>query len=419
MAQTSCRIPLFYGVRMISGKAMREIDPTKPKPFPYETKDFSPIQSMIEKTTYRLDENSKLIVVDGAHAVGKSQFAKELAEELDMKYIAYPRMDDVLINSYGVDMRQYDEYMLPVLKTYDDKDFARNPVGPVEGCGDRYHIDIFKEKYRNHIHALRHIFNTGQGVVMEGTPYNDYAFFDAAYNQGWIDRETRTQYKEICRVCLHLLMKPNLYIYLDAPVDTVTKNIKARGNEWDENSPVWTNKRYLTDIYNELKKTFLREQQQHSRVLVYDWTEPGDLEIVVEDIEALNFDYLEETDLQQKDWRLHTEERYQVARLRYCNALERNGLFKQLTNTKTNYRCVNLFFDPSEQLHLENVLHWIKSERYAPGYNAAMGDKNILFRGFPFSPNDLKMWENKNRFWWSTRTSRAWTWGDTEDEPGM
>ena len=65
---------------------------------------------------FRLDENSKLIVVDGAHAVGKSQFAKELAEELDMKYIAYPRMDDVLINSYGVDMRQYDEYMLPVLK---------------------------------------------------------------------------------------------------------------------------------------------------------------------------------------------------------------------------------------------------------------------------------------------------------------
>ena len=33
------------------------------------------------------------------------------------------------------------------------------------------------------------------------------------------------------------------------------------------------------------------------------------LEIVVEDIEALNFDFLEETDEQQKDWRLQTEER--------------------------------------------------------------------------------------------------------------
>ena len=46
----------------------------------------------------------------------------------------------------------------------------------------------------------------------------------------------------------------------------------------------------------------------HSRVLVYDWTEPGDMEIVVEDIEALEFDYLEQWDEQQKDWRFETEE---------------------------------------------------------------------------------------------------------------
>ena len=64
----------------------------------------------------------------------------------------------------------------------------------------------------------------------------------------------------------------------------------------------------MLDIYNELKKNFLKQQQRHSRVLVYDWTEPGDMEIVVEDIEALNFDFLEETDEQQKDWRMGNEE---------------------------------------------------------------------------------------------------------------
>ena len=41
----------------------------------------------------------------------------------------------------------------------------------------------------------------------------------------------------------------------------VVKNIQNRGNEWDKNSPVWTNKRYLSDIYNELKRNFLKEQQ--------------------------------------------------------------------------------------------------------------------------------------------------------------
>ena len=70
LAQTSCRNPSAFGARMISGKAMREVDPNKPKPFPYEKYvDFRPIPGMFEKTTLRFDENSKLIVVDGAHAI--------------------------------------------------------------------------------------------------------------------------------------------------------------------------------------------------------------------------------------------------------------------------------------------------------------------------------------------------------------
>ena len=43
----------FLGLRMISGKAMREIDPGKPKPFPYKKRDFSPFWAMADRTTYR------------------------------------------------------------------------------------------------------------------------------------------------------------------------------------------------------------------------------------------------------------------------------------------------------------------------------------------------------------------------------
>ena len=399
---------------MISGKAMREIDPNKPKPFPQETKDYTAYWQTVDKTTYRFDENSKLIVVEGAHAIGKSKFAKELAEELGMLYHPYPRMDDILIDGYGVDFRKYDEFMLPINRTYDEKDFARNPVGPVEGCGDRFHYDIFKEKFRSHLYALKHIFNTGQGVVMEGCPASDYAYFDAAYNQGWIDRESRKAYKESCRMSLHRLMRPNLYIYLDAPVDVAMKNIQDRGNEWDKDSPVWTNKRYLTDIYTELKKNFLRDQQRHSRVLVYDWTVPGDIEIVVEDIEALNFDFLEETDEQQKDWRLHTEEGYSIARYQYCNLLQRILLCQNVSNQRI-LSCVNLWFDPEEVEHRENILNFIKSSRFQYGYNYAMGDKNIMFRNFPFPPGALESNEKCNR-WMTNRglTRPQWWYGDYE-----
>ena len=41
-------------------------------------------------------------------------------------------------------------------------DFSRNPVGPVEGCADRFHVQLFVEKFRAHVDALRHIFHTGK-----------------------------------------------------------------------------------------------------------------------------------------------------------------------------------------------------------------------------------------------------------------
>ena len=32
----------------------------------------------------------------------------------------------------------------------------------------------------------------GQGVVMEGSPFSDYALFESAYNQGWIDANSKS-----------------------------------------------------------------------------------------------------------------------------------------------------------------------------------------------------------------------------------
>jgi len=70
--------------RGIAGKATREeID--KPPPFPYWKKEFRSYHALFDRCTLRFDENTKIIVVEGAHGVGKSKFAQELAEELDMK----------------------------------------------------------------------------------------------------------------------------------------------------------------------------------------------------------------------------------------------------------------------------------------------------------------------------------------------
>ena len=71
--------------RTIVSKALREppVVP-KPDPYPYLEKKFRYFTQLTDRTTPRLDENSKLIAVEGAHCIGKTDFAKELAEEFEM-----------------------------------------------------------------------------------------------------------------------------------------------------------------------------------------------------------------------------------------------------------------------------------------------------------------------------------------------
>ena len=41
---------------------------------------------------------------------------------------------------------------------------------------------------------------------------------------------------------------------------------------------------------------------------MYDWSEPGETDIVVEDIENLNMENIDYYDDQQSDWRFYNEE---------------------------------------------------------------------------------------------------------------
>ena len=108
-----------------------------------------------------------------------------------------------------------------------------------------------------------------------------------------------------------------------------------------------------------------------------------------------------------------------IARFDYCNYMERMQILRQVWNTKINWKPVHLFRDPAEQKHLEDVLWWVKSQRYAFGYNAAMGDKNIYFKGFPFNEPLYPLIEKEQRVWANTRAPRRKFWLDDNDWDGM
>jgi len=395
--------PIVIGCRTMLSKARRG-EYERPKPYPHETKDFNRFAGIYDRTTVRMDENSRIILVDGAHAVGKTDFAKQLAEEFDMKCLEYPSLSNYYINYYGEDLQDYGVYMPDMFKPYDERDFSRNPTGPVEGSGDRFHLKNWVNKFRNYIRALKHLYSTGQGVVVEGNPWSDYAHLEAAYNQRWIDRTTRNAIKDSYNLGLYMLLRPHVVVYLDASVDAVMKNVKERNNPWDKDSPVWFNKRYLNDIYNEKKRRYLMDKQRHSHVLVYDWATPGDLDVVVDDLEKLELDYTEEYDSIGRDWTARrSEKRACETREWYCRADHRRYMESLIMDSELFLDCPQLFYDVEDAHRLQAVLKNIKSERWAPGVNPYMGDKNIMLNcsTYTSAENIHKIMTNReNQYFW-------------------
>ncbi|KAJ8935970.1 hypothetical protein NQ318_014861, partial [Aromia moschata] len=145
-------------IRPISSRAVKAKDdtPPKPKPWPYQEKGYT-FLNYFDKTTSRLDENSKILVVEGPVASGKSKLAKQVAAELDM-----------LLSQY--------------------------------------------------VDALAHLLSTGQGVVLDRCVYSDFVFAESMYSQGYLSKLARSKYYEFRDCTIGELLRPHLVIYLDTPV---------------------------------------------------------------------------------------------------------------------------------------------------------------------------------------------------------
>ena len=89
-------------------------------PWPYETKKYRWYHSFfsIDKTVHRMDENTKVIVVEGNIGVGKTTLAKNLADLLGMKYLPEPGFPDYYKWIVGIDLRDYKDRLGPTCQHF-------------------------------------------------------------------------------------------------------------------------------------------------------------------------------------------------------------------------------------------------------------------------------------------------------------
>lgn len=360
--------------RNIYGKATRATlkEPLRGKPFPYMERKFNFLDNFRENTLERLNANAKVVVVEGPIAAGKSAIAKEIAEEFDMKHFPEANMDRLYINSYGHDLRDLDPQLPDTCKSYDHKNFCLDPFHPTAAS---YQIITYRLRYSQYLDALTHLMNTGQGVVLERSPYSDHVFIDAMHQCKFIDSPSKSVYYDIRKNTISELLKPHLVIYLDTPIESIKKRIAARNLPYEKNSKALTDE-YLKAIEKFYKTKYLKDISTHAELLVYDWTEPGDTEIVLEDIERIDFDNYEMHTPKMDDWNFVDDSEATDVRREYTN--EKMRVMSHFLVPR--YDVPNMIIPSDDAFQRDLVINSSSGYKYVSGFNEDCGDKGVLFK---------------------------------------
>ena len=168
------------------------IDPedlaNKPKPWPYKTKKWRFFHRLfnIDPTHEHYDENSKIVVVEGNKSCGKEQFVKRLAEEFGWLHMPEITLDELYINAVNFDYRSLNEYLSEVSHAIDEKMWYQNPHHKAAPWMMYW---FFWQRYFQYIDALAHFYNTGQGVILERSPWSHFVFAEAMYKNGYLEKD--------------------------------------------------------------------------------------------------------------------------------------------------------------------------------------------------------------------------------------
>uniref|UniRef100_A0A3Q3K6A8 NADH dehydrogenase [ubiquinone] 1 alpha subcomplex subunit 10, mitochondrial n=1 Tax=Monopterus albus TaxID=43700 RepID=A0A3Q3K6A8_MONAL len=311
---------------------------------------------MGERTTPRLKQNSKIFSVDGNLASGKGALAQKLADRLGMLYMPEP-------DTFYMDKMTGEKEPLPVAfnglcsleKFYTD---------PKAADGNSYRLQLWMYNMRllQYSDAIEHLLTTGQGVILERSPFSDMVFLEAMFKHGYIRKEGVQHYNEIKGISICEFLPPHLVIYVDVPAEEVQKKLKQSGKSYLQNVPLT----YLKSIEDSYKKSFLPQVSETSELLAYDAAQAQDVEKVAEDIEYLKFDkgpWLEQDDTTYHHMRMLVEDKQSVASL----------------------TCIPKFLPEITigALESDELYYAYKSlpgKLYAPGYNADIGDKHIWLK---------------------------------------
>lgn len=160
------------------------------KPYDYKNKKYGLLGQVFDSTLNRLGDNSLIITVDGNFGSGKSEFAQQLAKDIDFKYAREPDLNAHLYEQINGEN-------------------TRDIINGIVGDNQRFRIDSLEEWHKNPSFkstialqhnfynirwmqfrtALLHLMSTGQGVVLERSVFSDAVIGQSLYDNNFLSDE--------------------------------------------------------------------------------------------------------------------------------------------------------------------------------------------------------------------------------------
>lgn len=161
-SQQFMRQPNVVAPVALEGRRHLSTKPNYKKPYPYKEKSFGFFRALLDFTSARINENSRIILVEGLPCVGKSEFAKNLADNFQLKYMPPVTEEDLFIHN-GFDIRQLNDAMpTEKMKFYDLDMFYAEPDPKNMLHFGSTQILFFKKRFYQYVEALKHVLHTGK-----------------------------------------------------------------------------------------------------------------------------------------------------------------------------------------------------------------------------------------------------------------
>lgn len=270
--------------------------------WPYEIRPYNYLNFWMDPfTKKKFNENTKLVQIEGNIACGKEDFGRRLAEELDMKYMDEVDLESYYMNEHGYDYRALNPLLPERLRLCDWEMFHENPA---RHSVIHMQFFLFKLRLLQYIKAIQHMFNTGQGVILNRSVFTESVFVEAMHNMGWLPMghlrgdgvrfyDWKIRHNYIRNLVLWPLLKPHLTIYMETSVDKCLENIKNSSNPLMTNSNALVPE-FLENIRDVYESVVLPKQDHNGhlyRVNAEERVTDEQIMDIIDDISELDFEW--------------------------------------------------------------------------------------------------------------------------------